>query len=168
MPLPIQALAKGLVGLLELNTDGRGPTSLADQIAAVLDVQPLYLLGKRERFVTGAVAAGAAVGDFSFAGVGLSVPNNEAWWCIHYHISATIPVALTAQMTPTYQISGAVNVVGPTIFNQTNALASVLRVTNDRDFIVPPGGALAGLTNSLSAAVAFNGFGTLEFVRFRL
>jgi hypothetical protein len=168
MPLPIQTLPKGLIGLLNLNTDGRGPAVMADSVAGVLDLLPFYALDKRERLTTTAVAAGTSAGDFGFGAVGLLVPTNEAWLCLHYSIVCNPPIGLAVQLSPTFQVNGLVWKVGDAANNINTALASRLYCWATQPFIVPAGGQLAGATESLSAATAFSAFGLLDFVRFRL
>jgi len=171
MPYPIQALPKGLVGFLDLNTSGAGPPQLADQLVGTLDLLPFFALYKREALSSGAVAAGTATGDFAFS-VALTVPQNEAWYVVAYNISAAIPLGLTAQIAPTYQraIAGGNTAfpVGPPVTNASSALASLIRCHAFSPFWLPPASFPGGITMALSAATAFNAFGNIEFVRFRL
>jgi len=175
MPLPIQALPKGLVAFLDLNTSGIGPGSLAEQAVATLDILPFISLAKRERIATGTVAAGTGAGDWNFSAASPSgvVAPNEAWLVFNYHVQASIALGLTAAIQPTFwaSVAGGSTVipVGPPVSNGSSALASVLRAPSyGVPFWMPPGAFLGGLTPWLSAATAFNAVGVADVVKFRL
>jgi hypothetical protein len=171
MPFPIQALPKGLVGLLDLNTGGVGPPALADVVAATFDVTQLYALGKRERLLQSGVAAGTAPGSFAFA-ANLTVPQNEAWLVNLFTIVSTLAIGFQAQFCAALQLStpagGQSFQLGAPVSNQFSVTASVIICRSEGQFIAPPGAIFGGVTLSLSAATAFSAAGAVDFVRFRL
>ena len=171
MALPIQALPKGLIGLLDINTGGVGPPMMSDLVAGTYSLDEHYMLGKRERIQTGLIAGGVAAGDFTFAAA-LTVPGNEAWYVRSYSIIAAVAAALTYQVMPTvimpFAGGTAAYALGPAQFNQTSALASLLLAPMSGVFVVPPGSVMGGRCLSISAAIAVSVQANIDFVRFRL
>lgn len=170
MPLPIQALPKGLVAYLDLNTGGAGPQALSDQLIGTLDLSQFFNLYKRERNFESGKAAGTSAGGFAFTT--LTVPGNEAWLVINQSISAVLPLGLNAQMACAYQAQsgGAVAsyMTGEPVSLATVGIAGALFCKNSEAFVIPPGAIPAGITLAISAATAFNATCALDFVRFRL
>lgn len=172
MPLTIQALPKGLVGLLDLNTGGAGPAVLADQSVGTVALEEHYWLFKRERVSQGGVAAGTTAQLFTFATT-MTVPGNEAWLVYHFAISGPVALGLTIQMCPCIQLASPAGnqslQIGPAVANQTSALASIITCYMDRGpILAPPGAILSGQTLAISAATAVTVGGTADVVKFRI
>jgi hypothetical protein len=170
MPLPIQALPKGLISLLDINYGGAGPPNLSETVAGTFELTELYWLSKRERIIQTGGAVGTATNQFNYNS--MTVPGNEAWLVYLYTCSAAVPALLTMQMQAAVQMptTGGFSSypIGPPASNTTNALASTLFAYADRIFIAPPGSIMGGITVSIGAATAVTGGAALDFVRFRL
>lgn len=165
---------RGLLALLGATTEGRNPDELQRSLSSVVDLLPFYALNLRERVFFANTAAGGAAGEWDFTAVQGEVPANQAWLVYNYTIRATIPLGLTAGITPVLrmQASGATVgfAVGPRGVTANATLANELTVSSPFQvpFFAPPGAKFGGVTSDLSAATAFNAQGWVDFVRLRV
>lgn len=83
----IAAFAKGLLGLVDSQNFGRGPSELFESVQPVLELTPLYLLNKQVVKFGGVGALAAGVNSAA-----LIVPANKVWW-IHGASASVIPPA---------------------------------------------------------------------------
>jgi len=168
------ALARGLVSLLDATTAGRGPGTLTEILQGTIDLEPFFLLAKRERIATVAIPAGGS--NTTWSGFGIAngfVPPNEAWLLNALTVRGTIPIGTRASITANVQLQGSFGFeafpIGETR-NYTGTLAEsfVAGAVLSDPLILPPGSLLGGNTSNLSAATAFNAFIIADIVRIRL
>ena len=177
MPIPTNARLQGLVSLVELFQDGKVPGVIADDIRLTYDALDLLTAGKRERYLSTAVAAGGAVGQWAFtAQANFNIPANEQWLVYGYNILATIAAGATAQMVAAAQIP---NTGGPNksmVWMSSESNVRAVSASNiyaggykDRPIVLPPGTVFGGITLALDpVATAINAFGLIDFVRMKI
>lgn len=92
---PIQIIPPGLLGFLQLKSQGKNPSLLADTYLPCIEMRDWMFQAERES-VTDTLTLGAganAPGTYAaYAGVAAIVPNGEFWW-VH---SASIIFDITA------------------------------------------------------------------------
>lgn len=98
MSLPISTLPAGLVSLLNLQTTGRGPQSLLEDIAPTLELMQMFVANRVERLEAGPTAV-VAGGMNAFV-----VPNGELWFVttLAARLSAAVPVGGSLRAAPGY------------------------------------------------------------------
>jgi len=73
MPFQLQALARGLINLLELQSDGKGPSALSEVLVPTVDTTDLYLAARAEGL---ALTVSTPISGTNIVGF---VPANEVW-----------------------------------------------------------------------------------------
>jgi len=90
MPSPLQKVASGLLGALNLKTLGRNPQTFADELQPQYDATNHYLLDLLTRFGSTTPSAALGVGTTQV----VTVPQGEVWAV--FNIGAAITTTLAA------------------------------------------------------------------------
>lgn len=109
----------GLLDLVGSQSFGQAPKDLADVVAPVMDLSPLYLLTKQVAAI--AIVAGPANG--TNAGKGLIVPPGEVWSVRAGGVFVATGVGVTGDFTPSMISNGLTVSLG----DSTPILASTTR-----------------------------------------
>lgn len=98
---PVQLIAPGLMGLLQLKQYGRNPAELSQVIDPVLELRDWFMQARAQDIVsfaggqplTNSIATGS-VGWKSFlvGGATVQVPNNEWWWVTNITVVSNGPI----------------------------------------------------------------------------
>lgn len=75
MPFEVQALPRGLLNLLEMQSNGKGPSALSETLIPTVDATNLYLAARVEGLLGGISTPTFAFNDIPQ----LTVPANELW-----------------------------------------------------------------------------------------
>lgn len=163
----VNARVPGLVGFLDLITDGRAPDTLSGIIQAQVDLSPYIRLGKRERLANVSPTVGASGGLTRLTFDNFQPAPNEFWIVDHFTIQTDLVNAQIAAYPSMFPIVGANPLdiaVGPVVDNNGAGVV----VSSGRDFILPAGFVLRGATVENSTGAVFSGAGTILFTRVRI
>lgn len=161
---PVQVVARGLLGFLQLKSMGQNPAAIPDTIQCTLELRDwLFFTNSVLDTVTRSYAWVAADGFsyFQYA-TPLVVPNNEYWFVSDYVI--TLPplaagrfVGWAAYRDP---VVPATRTVGPLVDHPPAAIANGLTHSTARDFWVAPGTTFGFLVGGATgvAAQTINGY----------
>ena len=147
----IQTIPAGLLGLLNLKTQGKNPSLLLPEVRPVLDLLQFFLAGPQE-VVIGAFN-GAVIGDNA---VGPLVPQNEVWFVRHVVAEAdALGVGEIIVIAPSYRPNDLVTVpLTPTDDSVRFAgTAGLPRVSSQDPFIAPANSQFGVFVPFLSGAV---------------
>lgn len=167
----VNALPRGLVSYLDLVTQGSSPDTLVREIQGIVDLGPLFNLGKRQR--SSSQAPAGTVGDWGIPT--LTVPPNEAWLLLAYTVGGNVPIGINAAIAPCVQMpfsagpgTGRYQVGTPYRNTSSVSISPISAHMDVPPFLLPPGTVLGGATLELSGATAFDCYGNADFVRIRL
>jgi len=104
MPFEISKLPRGLTGLLSLRDQGATPRLLADQVVAIIDATPMFLLDVRE-LPPAAVQLAPAVGVNQYSAP-IVVPAGEIWYVWHYTVVGAPGAGAAIRLAPSIQPDG--------------------------------------------------------------
>ena len=98
MSLRISSLPAGLISLLNLQTTGRGPQALLEDISPTLELMQMFVANRVERLEAGPTAV-VAGGMNAFA-----VPAGELWYVttLAARLTAVVPGAGSLRAAPGY------------------------------------------------------------------
>lgn len=100
MARPIQVIAPGLLGYLQLKSNGRNPDTLMEEVRPTIDVKEWLLTAQRE-YISGSAALAAPgvssryVGFVDGGGNAILVPPDELWYVWNATAISGIPPADT-------------------------------------------------------------------------
>lgn len=163
----VNARVPGLVGLLDLITDGRAPDTLSGIIQPQIDLSPFFLFGKRQRRVDIAPTVGLPTGlaRLTFA---LAPAAGEIWLVEHFSIQFDSQASRFAGYASMFPTAGAnpLDIQLGAVGDNGGAGAAV--AIADRPFILAPGFTLRGIVTQNPAAATMNGAATVIYTPVRL
>jgi len=172
---PIQVIAPGLLGFLQLKSRGENPGELSDTYGPSIEMRDWLFQARaldwtQERGGGSPPGIGigpgpATLGFNAFSPADLQVPASEMWWVEEFTISSGGLIATdTAMIAPAYQrpLTGTSNLyqLGPSS-NAITGSATGKRVTvQARDFFLPPGSRLGILVlqNDTATSIVYSGY----------
>lgn len=160
-PPPLGNRPEGLLSLLEIQTGGRYPQHLAENLQSTMDLTSLYLANKVKRIMGTFNTIGAAGATAQWT----SVPNNEKWWILRAFADSQNVAAGISQLdfTIVYTTDG-------TTYPGTNGGGNLLapagypfigadlphKCQEWSSMILPPGTRLWGYTTRYGGAGTYN------------
>lgn len=153
---PINRLPEGLLGFLDIKSMGKNPSTLLDQVQAIISLEPFYALASISSSFSR--AAGPAVTNvfetfttpaYTNAGAALpeTVPPQEIWLVTNFSVNATGTVVPT--VLPAFLDTSGTSQVCPAFMHQSTVGLSC-DSTAVRPFLVPSGARLAVLIRNLA------------------
>ena len=146
---PIQVIPPGLLGLLQIKSNGRRPGILADQVQGNIELRDWYMTARRvDNFAlfggamtTGNVPTASPGGHaFNVAGVPCVVPPGQIWWVEQFSGFGALAAADTIRFNLSITTgSGASFGVSNDYLDTITARARQFEVHIDRGFWAFPG-----------------------------
>lgn len=161
---PIQIIPAGLLGLLQLKSNGQNPDKLDDVVQPQLDILQLYFQQQQQRgFLTSGVTLTTSDTGFKAFSPAINIPSNELWR-IH---SCTITTGNYAPATDLIQFAVAMcNTTGQAIVELLDQQSSTSfdnsgftptirnKMQTARDFWAYPGSSLGAFVQEVQAATS--------------
>jgi len=164
---PIQQLPPGLLGFLQLKSQGQNPSLLADSYQPSIEMLDWLLLASNETLQVG-FAAGTIGGNLASSTVNAvaTVPNEE-WWYVHRFSVGVAPVGATrisnVGLIMTLSAAGA----AANFSLASNPVIGVADLVNvgAQGFFAPPGAILGWIANITNAGATNVAGSALWFTR---
>lgn len=142
---PIQTIAPGLLGLLQLKQTGKNPETLAEIVAPVIEMRDWYMQARNLDDISllpgvtlSVNVPTAGKGNYGYANA--VVPNGQIWWVTHYWIVADLLAAETIRLAPCLLRANG-NLVGLSCNDVNDVVTARVRgiVTTAINFWAKPG-----------------------------
>jgi hypothetical protein len=158
----INRLPLGLLGFLGIKNGGRYPQELADTLAPVWDISPLYLYSNSE--VTTALQAISAIGSQAYQ----TVPTGELWYVLQQSAgSDTLTAGQTIEFSTNWTDPAALVNVETGLMSGARTVGQRATATAQAPFIAGPGSIL-GINCTQLVAGPVNVRLKTRFVRMQL
>lgn len=160
---PINLIAPGLLGLLQLKQFGKNPDELAGVVQGTIELRDWYMQARIEDEVSlfGSTpqkllaTASPGLGIFTAGGVNCTVPNNQAWYVYQLNVAANLLAAETIRFAPALQRAptGQQFQIGPDVADVVTVRARTISAEILAPFWVRQGDTFGVLTfDDLTAA----------------
>lgn len=169
---PVQVIAPGLLGFLQLKTLGRNPENFSDTIVPTMDVRTWYMEARHQLVTQAAINLGAGPFNGFQAASSFVVPNNEYWWVqnVTFSVGSAISGAAdvmhwcVAMQFP--QISNNPIMVEPNLI-QTNGQGTT-PICSAEGFFAPSGATLGFFLNRYAVALGVSVVGLMRVTKLPL